>query len=293
MRSYRAISEFMTSPKGERIDPSDELPALKARRWAVDEKHSRLRKYVAITSAVRRKFLPPKPGGAAYIDPYCATARIWLEEDGSFHPGSAEIAWDECVKNQTPFTNVCLADLDEKYASAAKQRLTNAGAPVVGLFGAAEDTVKNLIQGLNPKGLHLAFLDPFSLDALPFSIIETLGKNLERVDLLIHFSKFDFQRNLLHNLNGSHTSLDRFAPGWKTAVGTAGSNQQVVRTKIVQHWCDLIRALGFSVYDHSFELVTGKQNQHLYWLVFASRNPKGQEFWDKIRNLSGQADLVF
>jgi hypothetical protein len=40
------------------------------------------------------------------------------------------------------------------------------------------------------------------------------------------------------------------------------------------------------------ELVTGpERNQRLYWLVMVSRHKLAQDFWDKIRNLSGQRDL--
>ena len=33
------------------------------------------------------------------------------------------------------------------------------------------------------------------------------------------------------------------------------------------------------------ELVSGPNNQPLYWLAFAARHPRALEFWEKIREL--------
>jgi hypothetical protein len=44
-------------------------------------------------------------------------------------------------------------------------------------------------------GLHFALLDPHNLGALSFSIIEQLAK-LKHVDILVHVSVSDLQRNV-------------------------------------------------------------------------------------------------
>jgi hypothetical protein len=51
------------------------------------------------------------------------------------------------------------------------------------------------VSAINPRGLHLAFLDPFNLAQLPFSIIEKMLK-VQRMDMIIHVSLQDLQRNL-------------------------------------------------------------------------------------------------
>jgi hypothetical protein len=51
------------------------------------------------------------------------------------------------------------------------------------------------VSAINPRGLHLAFLDPFKLAQLPFSIIEKMLK-VQRMDMIIHVSLQDLQRNL-------------------------------------------------------------------------------------------------
>ena len=55
--------------------------------------------------------------------------------------------------------------------------------------------VNQVVNAINPYGLHLVFLDPFNLAQLPFSIIERMLR-VQRMDMIIHFSLQDLQRNL-------------------------------------------------------------------------------------------------
>jgi three-Cys-motif partner protein len=73
------------------------------------------------------------------------------------------------------------------------------------------------VKDLNPSGLHFAFLDPYKLDSLPFSIIRKLAE-LKSMDTLIHVSIQDFQRNLQRYMKQEGGPLDRFAPGWRKFV---------------------------------------------------------------------------
>jgi hypothetical protein len=51
-------------------------------------------------------------------------------------------------------------------------------------------------------------------------------------------------------------------------------------------------ALGLPPARHA-ELVSGTtKNQRLYWLVFVSRSDFAKSLWDKIRNVSGQGELL-
>ena len=84
--------------------------------------------------------------------------------------------------------------------------------------------------------------------------------------------------------------MDLFAPGWRDTVDTKRPPHDV-RRAIVAHWIGLVRSVGMKVFEHQFELVTGRQNQPLYWLAFAAKHPTASEFWEKIRNVSGQRDL--
>jgi hypothetical protein len=57
----------------------------------------------------------------------------------------------------------------------------------IAYVGAAELTAREIVERLNPYGLHFAFLDPYNLDDLPFTVIESFSR-LKRIDMLIHVS---------------------------------------------------------------------------------------------------------
>jgi three-Cys-motif partner protein len=127
---------------------------------------------------------------------------------------------------------------------------------------------------------HFAFLDPFNLGALSFDIIRKLA-TLPHVDILIHVSAQDLNRNLRKYIAKHGSSLDAFAPGWRDNVDT-GRADGYVRFKIFNYWRELLRSVGLPVAEAA-ELVSGEGNQPLYWLAFAARNKLAHAFWDKIR----------
>lgn len=279
-------------PPRQIVTDSDGLPALEVGRWAIEEKHPRLRKFVGISAFVRRRF--ESAGGCAYIDPFCSPGRAWLKESNTFHPSSSLVAWEESKRGVAPFRYVRVADLNERFVAACTQRLKSGGAPVHGYVGKAESTIQRMVDSLPKHSFHLAFLDPFSLGALPFSVIECLASSLERVDLIVHFSLMDLRRFMEKDMAGERESLNVFAPGWREVIEALPPGRlENIRAAVVNHWCGLIRGLGFHVYERSFETIKGDVGQELYWLVFASRHDRGHEFWDKIRHLHPQSGELF
>jgi len=188
-----------------------------------------------------------------------------------------------------PFSEIHLADASQDSCRAAEYRIVNAGGSPFIYVGKAEDTAFQIVKRLNPYGLHFAFLDPFNLQDMPFSVIESFSK-LERIDMLIHVSAQDLQRNLQSYTRPGDTRLDRFAPGWRKAVDLKQS-QPAIRAALLGYWSSKIESVGLPPARHA-ELVSGSSiNQRLYWLVFASRHDFARQLWEKIRSPSGQGDL--
>jgi three-Cys-motif partner protein len=145
------------------------------------------------------------------------------------------------------------------------------------------------VKRLNPYGLHFAFLDPYRLEDLPFSVIETFS-GMQHIDMLVHVSAQDLQRNFDLYSRSTGGPLDVFAPGWREVVDVRQS-QPAIRAAYIQYWASKIQELGLAAAEHA-ELVTGSsRNQRLYWLVLISRHELARDFWDKIRNVSGQGEL--
>lgn len=255
--------------------------------WA-KEKHERLRKYVDISRAVRRKFLQGS-GGATYIDLFCGSGRAIVRDTNEKIDGSPLVAFKCARDGKTSFSQIHIADVGEQKVTAAAKRIAAAGGAASTYVGKAEDVAPRIVAQLNPYGFHFAFLDPYNLDALPFTIVEVLSR-LKHIDILIHVSALDLQRNLDAYTRPEDNRLERFAPGWRQHVRLDRS-QPSIRAALLSYWAGKFETLGLSPAERA-ELVSGQErNQRLYWLVLVSREKLARDFWDKIRNVSGQRDL--
>jgi three-Cys-motif partner protein len=263
------------------IDPSDGLRREVVGQW-VREKHLRLRRYVDITRATRRKF----GGNSTFIDLYCGPGRCWIKDTGEAIEGSAVLAATE-ARERDAFGKIHIGDLDQENLSACTSRLHSLGITNVTTYlGPAAMTAAEVIRTLSPTGLHLAFLDPYSIDALPFSVISTLAQ-LKRMDLIIHVSLMDLQRNLREKMRSGR--LDAFAPGWKNAVDQA-QRGDLTLLAVFAHWRKLLVQMGYQVSDN-IERVSGSKNQPLYWLVLAGRHKLADKFWSEVSHVEPQGRL--
>ena len=247
----------------------------------VQDKHNRLTRYVGISRSVRAKFTGIGKAGATFIDLYSGPGRLRIRTETQAIHGSPLVAWHEAVNGGFPFTQLHVADADPQLSAAVDARLRKIGAPVFVETGPAMETLDRVISKLDPYALHFAFLDPYNLGALPFDIIRKLTK-LKRMDILIHISVQDLQRNLQRYIDRHNSALDVFAPGWRAYVDVSRPHE-LIRPKILEYWRNLLRAEGMDTTETA-ELVSGSKNQRLYWLAFAARHPRALEFWEKIRS---------
>lgn len=259
----------------------DGLPREIVGPWVLD-KHSRLEKYVDISRGARKKFLGPGKGGATFIDLYSGPGRARIRDGEKVINGSSLAAWNKSVSGGAPFTQVHVADAHPLLAGAAETRLRKAAAPVFQEIGLAIDTIDLVLPKLDPRGLHVALLDPYNLDALSFDVIRKLA-GMDRMDILIHVSIQDLQRNLRRYIQSEASPIDSFAPGWRKTVDTNMSDA-IVRGKILEHWRSLLRSVGMTTTE-SAEFVLGTKEQRLYLLAFAARHKLALEFWEKIRSI--------
>jgi three-Cys-motif partner protein len=269
------------------IDPEDGLLADIVGPWAA-EKHERLRKYVDSYRSARAMFLPPRgTGGSGYIELFSGPGRSQVDPGGYFIDGSPLVAYRAAQNSGTNFSELHFNDLEPENVDALRQRLARAGGAANFYNETAATAVDRVIYALNPLGLHFAFLDPYNLESLPFSIIRKLA-GLSRMDMLIHVSIFDLQRNLRRYLAEGRV-LDSFMPGWRDAIDPNRSDQ-VVRAELLRHWLGLIKGLGTTPAD-GIELVSATGGQRLYWLVFVSAHPLGRKLWSDISNVNTQGRL--
>lgn len=274
---------------GYRNDLGDGLRAMEVGSWA-KEKHKKLRHYIQASSATRRKYLGPSKAGSIYLDPFCGPGRSAIRDTDEFISGGAITAWEASVASQAPFSEIHIGDIDPVNVRCCKDRLTSLGAKVVAYEGLAEETSSQMVKAINHYGLHLAFLDPFSIGSLNFNIIEALSC-LRRMDILLNVNVMDLQRNLGMNRQKEVSDFDNFAPGWQDHISSLPStSREEARGKVIEHWQGLIRALDMNPSAY-FELITADKNQPLYWLTFISRSTFAEHLWNEIRKTQKQDDL--
>lgn len=152
----------------------DGLPLDEVGPWAKD-KHDRLRKYVDISRATRRKWIQGG-GGATYIDLFCGSGRALIRDTNERIDGSPLIAFKCARDGGAPFSRIYIADASAERCEAAGSRIKAAGGAPEVEIGIAEVTSAQIVRKLSPYGLHFVFLDPFNLNDLPFSVIEDFSR---------------------------------------------------------------------------------------------------------------------
>ena len=261
-------------------DPTD-LPEVG--QWAED-KHARVRADLELAAkTVGRKFVGPGKAGFYYTDPFCGPPHARIRDNGQIVEGGALVATGAARAAGAPFSCIYIADKNPAFVEASARELQSRGETVRTYTGTALETSGEIARALPPHGLHFAFLDPFNLEALPFEGIHSLAK-LARMDILVHFSSMDLQRNFGEFLAKPSSPLDSFAPGWRDTVQqTMPAHEK--RRRVREHWQSLLAEAGIPTAG-GIEHMQGSRNQTLYWLIFAAKNPLALKFWNVIRAAS-------
>ena len=271
------------------FDPDDSLPAEEVKAHCRD-KHALLLKYVDICSAVRNKYAG-WGGSNCYIDLYCGPGRVHFNDVGQFAHGSPLVAWEGSQKlrqsRDTRFAKCFIGDLDAEFVRAARKRLEARGATVHAFQGEASRTVEQVLDRLPSKGFHFAFLDPYNIGTLPFSVIERLA-SVKTLDILLHFSVMDLRRNMARFISRELPYLDIFAPGWQEAINPLSAGESNVRA-VEAYWKKKVEQLGKPA--RGVELVRGTGGNHLYWLVLLSRSNLAEKFFAEVSVVGKQRDL--
>jgi three-Cys-motif partner protein len=265
---------------GKLIVGDDGLPAEEVGLQA-KEKHDHLCSYVDISRAARGKYLGEEPGkgGATYIDLFCGAGRARVRETGEWIDGSAVAAWKKSAGGRAPFSAMHVNDSDAERLRGTVERLRSLGAPVVEYCAEAVNSAQAIIPNLNPYGLHFAFVDPWNLEALDFQIFRRLS-TLRRIDILVHLSKMDLQRNLGINLSENERAFDAFAPGWRAIIDMNQAHAGI-RSDLIDYWRSLIEGLHFGQPAEE-KLIRGSGNQPLYWLLLIAKHELARSFWKTV-----------
>jgi three-Cys-motif partner protein len=254
------------------FDPADGLPVMKVGGWS-EEKHVALSRYIDSARKARVKW-----PYASFIDLFSGPGRVINRESKVISDGGVLSAWRMSQQGGAPFNEVFIGDVDAESVLACEKRLVAAGASVHAHVGTASITVDEVLAAL-PKGLHFAFLDPFSIEHLDFEIIRKLSSR-PNIDILIHFSVMDVQRNIGGDFKLSSSRLDAAAPGWRENLSLDAVPKHEQVGVYLQYWESLVSNLANMQVAQSKPLFVNMNRGPLYRLIHLSRHPLAQKLWN-------------
>lgn len=270
-----------TKPLILAVEP-DPFPALVIERgpkdrgvgsWVPHDKHRLLCDYLHASRFAWKEW--PEH---VFIDPFCGPGRIQVEGESFTRDGGAVMAW-RALAPEAPFTKMLVGDLNPQRASACEQRLAARGAPVTSFVGPAVDSVRRMVQSVPSNALCMAYIDPYNLELLSFSIIQALATL--KVDLAINFCTMDLQRNAEFEFDPARARFDDTAPGWREDPAILGASKQNVKLAFFHYWCNLVQGLGFQ-HSREMPLVLNDKGQPIYRMVFFARHPLPTRIWTDV-----------
>lgn len=242
--------------------------------WVPNDKHRVLRHYLDATKYAWRKW-PSR----VFIDPFSGPGRIQVAGESFTRPGGTVVAYEALAKD-APFTKVFVGDLDAERAQANEQRLKAIGADATSFIGPADQTVKAMVSAVPQRSLCMAFLDPYNLEHLSFSILQDLSA-LRNVDLAINFSTMDLQRNVDLEFDPQRARFDRVAPNWRHLPAIENTSRQNLQVLFFNYWCDLVKGLSFK-HSHEMPWVENNRGHRIYRMVFFARHDFPSGIWDEV-----------
>lgn len=245
--------------------------------WAIEKLHY-LRDYLQIFSiGMKNRW----QGKLYYVDLFAGPGRCKIRETGEEIDGSPLVALG------FEFAKYFFFEADEQCYNALRQRIEAQFPQKRKLISITNADCNDRIGIVDPPApsLGLAFVDPTGVSPLRFETIRKLAES-RRIDLIINFHEgMGIKMNLHQYLPKVGTALDDFmgSQRWRSRLRDAPMSLNQICDVIVDEYRDNLRGLGYQVVDGSQIPIKAQSNALLYYLLFASKHPRGNEFWKKIQ----------
>jgi three-Cys-motif partner protein len=268
--AFHTLASADRTPWTDILSASDGLPIRDSGAW-IETKHRLLMYYAHLfATGIKHNWK-----SRVYLELFSGPGRCLIRKTGKEDHGSPL----KVIEHE--FTKFIFTELNLPAAQALAQRLEpfeNAVHTEIWCGDCAEAVQKIRI----PAGsLTLAFLDPTGIGHAPFSLIETLHRKT-RCDLLINIQHGMGIKMNIHQYTpdaNEQSALTRFLgnDSWKQIPR---HNPREFFRRVLELYKKQLDALGFSFTGREV-FIPNDQNTPLYLLLYASKHPKGKEFWDK------------
>jgi len=269
-------------PTGELVMGSDGYLALVIGPWA-KEKLFYIQRYCEIFNSGMKSKWPVR----TYTDIFAGSGRCVIEETGEEVDGSPLIA----LQCKVPFTQYVFNDINPSAVQSLKGRTGSFTSANINLFnGDCNELIEDFRSKLPPSSLDFCFIDPLNWE-IKFNSIRKLTKD-RNMDLAITFHTGSIKR-VIHNPPDDLNDFfgDR---GWQDECNSAiiGGKGNIGRV-LLDAYERRLRSLDY-VGLQDYLPVRNTKSVVMYHLIFASKHPRGKDFWNKIslRTSTGQQRLL-
>lgn len=281
------------------LEPKDDgLPMRRSGPW-VREKLDYLTRYVDVFETAMRK----KWSVRSYIDLFSGPGKNIDRDSEDIFLGSPLIA----LNAPYPFTNYFFTDLSDKHTETLRQRcVASPYSQRVQIWtGDCNDLVNRVVAQIKQddwRSLNLAFLDPTGID-LKWDTVAKLA-TIRRMDLIIHYPEGGLNRSMRGLFEaGTYTSVDDFfgGRGWREIYQDwlSQGKPSGLHRHLIDFYRKRLQSLGYVKFFQAGQtsdepLIRNIQRRApLYRLLFASKHPRGHDFWHKVtqRDVHGQRRL--
>ena len=258
---------------GEEIICSDGQSGIKVGPWAQEKLHY-IRRYCNIFNMGMKKHWVTRN----YIDLFSGPGICLVEKTKTEIYGSPLLA----LSCESPFTHHFFNDAELKFIKALRKRSATYSSTNTTYFNKdCNLVIDELLEKLPPYSLDFCFIDPFNWE-INFNSIRKLTEK-RRMDLAITFHIGNIKRVAD---NPPQELLDFFPnTSWQNEYKNAGKEGKLSGRVLLDAYGRGLKELGYKEIK-DYVLMANRTNVPLYNLIFASKHPRGAEFWDKIADRS-------
>jgi len=248
----------------------------------IKQKYYYLKRYLDIFSkGMKNKWA----GNLTYIDLFAGPGRCLIESTNQEENGSALIAL------QYDFKKYVFTEESTELIRALEKRCKDSPkiTKIKFLEGNCNTIVDKITPEVDPAGLNLIFIDPTGID-IHYKTIEKIAKG-KRADLLINVQLgMDITRNFLSYKKKGDTSKLGLFLGNNVDWNELESPRDAVKLHKKR-----IGELSYKTVEFQDIAIKNTRNAPMYFLLFASKNPRGLDFWKEItkKDHSGQFEFSY
>lgn len=270
--TFHLLSSADKSPWKDSLSSIDGLPIRDSGTW-IDTKHKLLTYYAHLFATGMKNTWPSR----VYLELFSGPGRCLIRRKAKEDLGSPL----KVIEHE--FTKFIFTERNQAAAEALSQRLhpfaKSANTEI--WCGDCAEAIEHI--QIPAGSLTFAFIDPTGIAHAPFSLIENLHRKT-RCDLLINIQHGMGIKMNIHQYTpdaSEESALTKFLgkDSWKRLPR---HNARDFFRGVLDLYKEQLHKLGFKRECIGQEvLITNDSNTPLYLLLFASKDPKGKEFWTK------------